>query len=214
VKFILYYYLSIVLSTVNIFFIANDISSVNDLISNKITVNEAEIAMQKFEKFETFITSLSLFIIIPFFFFIPLWIYRTTNNAKYLGAENMQFSGGFLSSILYFIPILNLFLPFMAMSELYKISVNLIEWKTIKTDKILKIWWLAWIVNIYLILKILVVNAKEETDALVLEYYNLSFVSEIAYIFLAFSFLKIITIITKNQIVQYDNMTIMVENER
>lgn len=79
-------------------------------------------------------------------FLILRWIYRANENARQLGAQNMEYSPGW-SIGYYFIPILTLWKPYQAMKEIWKTSHNPDDWATAKVGHIVGIWWFFWIAN-------------------------------------------------------------------
>lgn len=74
------------------------------------------------------------------------WIYRANLNCRGFGAEGMAFTPGW-SIGFYFIPIANLFKPYQAMKEIWKVSADPRNWKSQPGDSILPVWWTLWIVT-------------------------------------------------------------------
>jgi len=69
-----------------------------------------------------------------------IWIYRAGYNARQLGATGMQFSPGWAVGW-YFIPILNLWKPYLAMKEIWKASAAPARWQEYSRGPILPLWW-------------------------------------------------------------------------
>jgi hypothetical protein len=74
------------------------------------------------------------------------WLHRANYNSRQLGAKNMEFTPGW-SIGYYFVPIMNLWKPYMAMKELWKASVNPKDWNNQITPGLLPQWWGLWIVT-------------------------------------------------------------------
>lgn len=79
-------------------------------------------------------------------FLILRWIHRANYNARQLGAKNMEFTPGW-SIGYYFIPILTLWKPLLAMQEIWKASHHPDNWATEKASAIVGVWWFLWIVT-------------------------------------------------------------------
>jgi hypothetical protein len=74
------------------------------------------------------------------------WIYRANCNARALGAQGMSFTPGW-SVGWFFIPIASLWKPFQAMREIWKASIDPIDWQSLPTDPLLGWWWAGFIVS-------------------------------------------------------------------
>lgn len=75
-----------------------------------------------------------------------MWIYRANFNARQLGAQGMRFSPGW-SIGYYFIPILLLWKPYQAMTEIWQASKNPASWGTLERGSILPWWWSFFLVS-------------------------------------------------------------------
>jgi len=75
-----------------------------------------------------------------------MWIYRANLNSRGFGATGMRFTPGW-SVGYFFIPILNLFRPFQAMKEIWKVSGNPRRWEAEPAGGILTVWWTLWILS-------------------------------------------------------------------
>ncbi len=73
---------------------------------------------------------------IPFF----IWLYRVSANVHALGASELSAGPGFAVGM-YFIPIINLILPAVAMGEIWKASRDAPHWKTQKGTLLIPLWW-------------------------------------------------------------------------
>jgi hypothetical protein len=74
------------------------------------------------------------------------WIYRANFNARQLGAQGMKFSPGW-SVGYYFIPIMMLWKPYHAMSEIWQASKDPASWTTVARGSILPWWWSFFLVS-------------------------------------------------------------------
>ena len=78
--------------------------------------------------------------------FLFRWIYLSNINSTLMGAKNMQFSPGW-SVGWFFIPLMNLFMPFRAMKEIWKTSKDSKNWESLETPSIIIWWWVLFIVS-------------------------------------------------------------------
>jgi len=76
------------------------------------------------------------------------WIYFSNINSSLTGAENMNFSPGW-SVGWFFIPFMNIFMPFRAMKEIWKTSKNSKSWTSLETPSIIIWWWFLYIVSTF-----------------------------------------------------------------
>jgi hypothetical protein len=74
------------------------------------------------------------------------WIYRANTNSRGFGARNMQYTPGW-SVGYYFIPFLNLYRPYQAMKEVWKISKDPADWQNQPSSPLLVWWWALWIIS-------------------------------------------------------------------
>jgi hypothetical protein len=74
------------------------------------------------------------------------WIHRANFNSHGFGARNMKFSPGW-SVGYYFIPFLNLYRPYQAMKEIWKVSGNPADWQNVPGSPLLGWWWALWIIS-------------------------------------------------------------------
>jgi hypothetical protein len=78
-------------------------------------------------------------LILLFYVLFFMWLYRTSANAHAMGADldnNAGFSVG-----MFFVPILNLFLPPVMMSELVRASINAPLWRAQPKSAVVALWW-------------------------------------------------------------------------
>ena len=72
------------------------------------------------------------------------WIYLANNNARVLGADDMIVTPGWAVGW-FFVPLLNLVMPFIAMRELWKASTKPRDWQVAATPVLVPLWWGFWI---------------------------------------------------------------------
>ena len=77
------------------------------------------------------------------------WIYRANSNCHGFGAKGMKFSPGW-SIGYYFIPILNLYRPYQAMKEIWKVSKNPGNWQEEIGSPLLGWWFALWLISGFL----------------------------------------------------------------
>lgn len=76
--------------------------------------------------------------------FFSCWTYRVAWNVRALGARRLSFTPGWAVGY-YFIPILWLWKPYLAMKEIWKASVDPEHWRSKRTAPIVSWWWTLWI---------------------------------------------------------------------
>ncbi|MEQ1828704.1 MAG: DUF4328 domain-containing protein [Pirellula sp.] len=72
------------------------------------------------------------------------WINRSHQNVRWFGAQNLSITPGWAVGY-FFVPIFNLFRPYVAMSELHKSSHNPIAWTKSDSGGLTSLWWALWI---------------------------------------------------------------------
>ncbi len=77
------------------------------------------------------------------------WIYRANTNCHGFRAQGMKFSPGW-SIGWYFIPIASLWKPFQAMEEIWKVSINPLNWQNEQGSPLLAWWWVLWLISGFL----------------------------------------------------------------
>jgi hypothetical protein len=68
------------------------------------------------------------------------WTHRANSNCHGFGAQGMKFSPGW-SIGYYFIPFLNLYRPYQAMKEIWKVSTSPANWQNEMGSPLLGWWW-------------------------------------------------------------------------
>jgi hypothetical protein len=69
-----------------------------------------------------------------------VWLYRVSANVHALGASELSAGPGFAVGM-YFIPVMNLIMPFLAMGEIWKASIDAPQWKMQKGTLLIPLWW-------------------------------------------------------------------------
>ncbi len=72
------------------------------------------------------------------------WIYLANNNARALGADDMIVTPGWAVGW-FFVPLMNLAMPFIAVREMWKASANPRDWQVEPTPLTIPLWWGFWI---------------------------------------------------------------------
>lgn len=84
------------------------------------------------------------------------WIYVVAKNVRALGARRLRYSPG--AAVGYnFVPIVCLWVPYQAMKEIWKASVDPTHWRSVHTSSVVRWWWGLWVFSIafnYLLIRI------------------------------------------------------------
>lgn len=143
--------------------------------------------------------ALGLFFITSVYF--CLWIYYANKSARTLGAQGLSNSPGWAIGW-FFVPIVNLWKSYQAMSELWRASKQPQNWQDTNTDWIIPIWWGFWLVNGSLAqVSIRRALAAETIDEMTIAG-MLSMASAAVYIPSLIIAIKLITLITSHQLAQ------------
>jgi Domain of unknown function (DUF4328) len=74
------------------------------------------------------------------------WIYVLSANKSRLGASELRFTPGWAVGW-FFIPIANLWKPYQAMKELWRVSADPLRWRDVHRSALLPWWWFVWLLN-------------------------------------------------------------------
>lgn len=97
-------------------------------------ISEAEAAMV--------LAQLALFLGTAIAFLV--WLYRAEVNVRALGADDMMVSPGWAVGW-FFVPLVQLVMPFIAMRELWKASATPRDWQLGASSPLIPLWWACWI---------------------------------------------------------------------
>lgn len=81
------------------------------------------------------------------FIMLMFWIWRTVRNTGLLGIRNMTYSPGW-SIGWWFIPLANLFAPYMALSEIYRANRDMEGWRKSDHPFAVIVFWLVTLVQV------------------------------------------------------------------
>lgn len=107
--------------------------------------------MRDFEPKETGQAEAAL-LIVQFLLFIVAaivalrWIYLASANARALGAQDMMVSPGWAVGW-FFVPLMNLVMPYMMMRELWKASAKPGDWQIEPSPAAILLWWILWVAS-------------------------------------------------------------------
>lgn len=73
------------------------------------------------------------------------WLYVASANARAMGATDLM-GGPAMAVIWYFVPFLNLGMPYLVMRDLWRASANPRDWQGQPTPPLVILWWAAWLV--------------------------------------------------------------------
>ncbi|HST36347.1 MAG TPA: DUF4328 domain-containing protein [Allosphingosinicella sp.] len=91
-------------------------------------------------KFQLGRSLVSLATAITFF----VWLYRANANVRALGAEDMMGSPG-LGVGWFFIPLANLFMPYMTVRDVWRASGRPRDWQGESAPVTILLWWICWV---------------------------------------------------------------------
>jgi Na+/melibiose symporter-like transporter len=128
--------------TAKAIFICSCIMQLTLLAKARFTMEEAQ-ANDIRQRVVAFIC-LGFFLVVLVMYFI--WFFRSKRKSVELGSRDIQYSPG-LSVGCHFIPFANLIMPYQAMSELWKSSLNPVDWKNQPLSPAVGVWWTLWILN-------------------------------------------------------------------
>ncbi len=74
------------------------------------------------------------------------WVYRIANNALSFKPTEFTETPGWVVGW-YFIPFANIFVPYIQIKKIYKISKNPTNWQNEKSSSKMLWWWLSWIIS-------------------------------------------------------------------
>jgi hypothetical protein len=74
------------------------------------------------------------------------WLYLANANARALGADDLMGSPG-LAVGWFFIPLANLFMPYMTVRDTWKASANPRDWQGASAPGAIVLWWILWLVG-------------------------------------------------------------------
>jgi hypothetical protein len=72
------------------------------------------------------------------------WIYLANANARALGAQDMMVSPGWAVGF-FFVPLMNLVMPYVMMRELWKASAKPGDWQIEPSPGAILLWWIFWV---------------------------------------------------------------------
>lgn len=77
---------------------------------------------------------------------VLIWTHRVVAFAHATGARDL-ISSPKMAVIYYFIPIANLAMPYLALRDAWKASIDPRDWERLPTPFVLKAWWTFWIIS-------------------------------------------------------------------
>jgi Domain of unknown function (DUF4328) len=73
------------------------------------------------------------------------WLYLANANARALGATDLMGSPG-LAIAWFFIPIANLFMPYLTLRDTWRASAEPGDWQAARAPLAILLWWICWLV--------------------------------------------------------------------
>jgi len=99
--------------------------------------------------FDIVVGGLYMLALIPTVVMFCVWLFRASKNARALGARGMKCSAGWAVGS-FFVPIINLFKPYLAVKEVEKASdpqAGPMDWTRAKASGKVGVWWAFWIAS-------------------------------------------------------------------
>lgn len=127
---------------VGILSLLSDIMQMNLLVSGSFSTTQAE--SNDVRQQVAGLLYLAAFIVTGIAFL--RWTHRANVNCHGFGAECMEFTPGW-SIGYYFIPVLNLYRPYLAMKEIWTVSKNPVDWQNESGGPLLGWWWVLWLAS-------------------------------------------------------------------
>lgn len=75
-----------------------------------------------------------------------IWVHRANKNCNGFANNRLEFSPGWAVGY-YFVPVVNLYLPYKAMKEIWRVSTDPVHWRSQSGSLLLVLWWMLWIVS-------------------------------------------------------------------
>ena len=72
------------------------------------------------------------------------WIFQAAHNVRALGAQGLTISPGW-SVGWFFVPFANLWMPYRAMRQIARASVDVTSWQSVQPTALMPIWWVLWV---------------------------------------------------------------------
>ncbi|MEZ6241595.1 MAG: DUF4328 domain-containing protein [Phycisphaerales bacterium] len=93
-----------------------------------------------------------ILVFVPTVVLFCIWTFRSAVNARTLGARGFRITPGWAVGW-YFIPVATLWMPFKAMSEIWRASIHPIKgddrtaWRNAPVGVLLQAWWTSWVLG-------------------------------------------------------------------
>lgn len=78
----------------------------------------------------------------------PMWTHHACKNSHGFEAQGMKHTPGW-SAGYYFIPIVHLFMPYRAVKEIWKVSIDPQNWQSQEVPNTIRFWWAFWITSFF-----------------------------------------------------------------
>lgn len=143
----------------------------------------------------TGLSALLSLVMVLSFFVVARWLYVAAKINHLSGAKGLRFSPGWAVGW-YFIPIANLFMPYLSMRETYKASFGKEDWRAQRSSWYLPLWWATWLSRTTL--SALFVVPHSHTEGLA-DLHSYGILYNVLLILNFYALFKIISIIADNQ---------------
>jgi hypothetical protein len=132
------------------------------------------------------------------------WMHRAYSNLKSFGATDLSFSPGWAIGY-FFVPFLNLWKPFEAMSEIWKASdpntrVDASgQWKSAATGALLNAWWIMWLVSNIAGQVVMRTSLEADQPAEIMSATRVAMIADLLGVFSAILALLVVSEVTRRQ---------------
>lgn len=94
-----------------------------------------------------------------------LWVHRAACNARSLGAVGLMASPGWMVAH-YYIPFINIWKPCVGMGQIWRASIDPLNWRSLKVPPLRAAWWTAWLITVHasFVIQLLTKDASEPEE--------------------------------------------------
>lgn len=190
-RFILYVFVAV--SLLSAFFCMYRTAMICE-IQGQANASNAVLANSDLQLFVVLFINMLLFLVcMPIYF---VWLYGALRNARSFQPQDISFTP-IRGILFYFIPVLNIFLPYFDLQELWKTSKAPKDWKNVKSSALIRCWWFLFVVThlVFYIFDLALSSFEKPVSADVL--LAISSTLMFSYLFQALTIWLLISIITQ-----------------
>jgi hypothetical protein len=179
-------------------------SAVVDLLSVLVSGSQLAPGATGAEILEALIALFQMFLFFVTAVVFLFWMHRAYSNLKSFGATELGFTPGWAIGY-FFVPFINLWKPFEAMSEIWKASdpdtqVDASgQWKSAATGALLNAWWIMWLVSNIAGQAVLRTSLKAEESSEIMAATRIGMIADLLGIISAILALLVVHEVTRRQ---------------